>query len=119
MRIDDIFLIQAAFNIYQPPTKDLQILREYRTEKTQENEQTLLVVQSVLFTITQEEDVVAEILLKYLIAVFDGNDIPEDERDLLLFNHMRHTYMAKANDFLMSAHFPVAYEKDIHQIQKS
>ena len=120
MRLDDYTLIQSTFNLNKVPEKSLNISQEYRTEVLrQQEDDRVLMIQSTLFTITESSDLIAELLLKYFITVEDILDITDEEIEDFVFERMQYIYINQANEFLIPAHLPPLYKKDVFSPIKS
>lgn len=120
MRLDDYTLIQSTFNLSKVPEESLNISQEYRTEVVRQQEDNrMLMIQSTLFTITESSVLIAELLLKYFITVEDILDVTDAEIEDFVFERMRYTYINQANEFLIPAHLPPLYKKDVFSPIKS
>ena len=120
MRLDDYTLIQSTFNLSKVPEESLNISQEYRTEVVRQQEDNrMLMVQSTLFTITESSNFIAELLLKYFITVEDILDITDEEIEVFVFERMQYVYIDQANKFLIPAHLPPLYKKDVFSPIKS
>ena len=56
---------------------------------------------------------IAELLLKYFITIEEIMDKADEEVEDFVFERMQHVYINQANEFLIPAHLPPLYKKDV------
>ena len=115
MHIYDYNLIHAVFNLNASPTADLKISQELKTEEPEKNAEKTMVMQSIIFTITENEKLIAVIGLKYLVALINYEAAIQKELETFIFERMQHVYIDKANDLLVPAHLPAVHRRNFPQ----
>ena len=120
MRLDDYTLVQSTFNLNKVPEKSLGISQKYRTRMLRQQEDNrMLMIQSTLFTIKEDADLIAELLLKYFIVIEDVVDINDEGVEDFVFERMQYVYISQANEFLVPAHLPPLYKENVSAPIKS
>ncbi|EFW38223.1 hypothetical protein [Treponema phagedenis] len=119
MKILNICLIQAGFSSYGLPKKDLSITKEVATEMKDKEHDKALAVQSIVFTITEDEETLAEMALKYMVIFCDFENESNKELEDSIFKEMQQVYIDKANEFLVPAHLPALYRPHLQDMINS